>query len=353
MSLSAGLRRGRRSTPVLALVLGLSVAGLSACGGDDEADEADGLERVELMLSYQRSLAFIGEIMAQEEGYFADEGLKVEPQASEGGTFVVQQLIANNIPFGLANTEATSVAASNGHELEAVSEHDRDIVLIGAPEGSGVSSIADLDGKALGVTDPGGGEIGLVNAVLDSEGLLGKVDTPAVGPGGPAVYKALRDGDIAAYAGFTNDLVGVEASGLEFTNILPDEFKGMPANSFVMSSQATDEDRETFVKIIRAWNRGTIAALNDPERALEVGCEYVPEECADMDIARGYLDATLNGVQPREGMQVGEFDYDSLELQASVLAADSLGEEDIDFEKVFSNSAIDETNDFEEPTLDN
>lgn len=343
------IHRSIASTMILAA--GIS---LTACATSDETPaESDDVQltEVELMLSYQRSLAFIGEIMAQENGYFAEEGLAVTPQASEGGTFVVQQLIAGNIPFGLANTEATSVAASQGYPLVAVAEHDRDIILIGAPEGNGVTSIADLEGKSLGVTDPGGGEVGLVNAVLESEGLTGTVNTPAVGPGGPAVYNALETGEISAYAGFTNDLAGVEASGMKFINILPDEFRGLPANSFVLGTSATDEDVETFTKLIRAWNRGTIDALNDPETALEVGCSYVPEECEDMATARSYLDATLNGIQPREGLPLGEFDYDAVALQAETLASASLGDEEIDFQAVFPNSYIEEINNFDTPVL--
>ncbi|WP_353808631.1 ABC transporter substrate-binding protein [Agromyces sp. SYSU T00194] len=328
------------------------VVALSGCAGTTADTAADGeeLQSVELMLSYQRSLAFIGEIMAQENGYFAEEGIELEPIASEGGTFVVQQLIAGNIPFGLANTEATEIAASQGYELEALAEHDRDIILIGAPVGGGVESVEDLEGKALGITDPGGGEVALVNAVLEAAGLSG-VDTPAVGPGGPAVYNALETGQIAAYAGFTNDLAAVEASGLTFANILPDEFRGLPANSFVLATDATDEDKATFIKIVRAWTRGTIDALNDPELALEIGCSYVPEECEDMATARAYLDATLDGVQPREGLAMGEFDHDVLELQASVLAGSALGDEAIDFDAIFPNDAIEAINDFSTPTL--
>ncbi|WP_197374344.1 ABC transporter substrate-binding protein [Mycolicibacterium baixiangningiae] len=343
------MRRSRRNTVATAMLA--AALGLSGCTDSGDSASENGTQKVDLMVSYQQSLAFIGEIMAQENGYFADEGLDVTLQGSEGGTYVVQQLIAGKIPFGLASTEGTSVAASNGHNLTAISEQDRDIILIGAPEGGDVKSVADLAGKTLGITDPGGGEVGLVNAVLDAEGLTDKVTVLAVGAGGPQVYHALESGQIAAYAGYTNDLAGVESSGTTFANILPDEFRGMPANSFVLSAEATDEDRATLVKLVRAWNRGTVAALNDPDKALEVGCRYVPEECENMGTARSYLTATLHGVAPRAGKKLGEYDYTALELQASVLAADALGDQPIDFGSIFTNDYIAETNDFDSPSL--
>lgn len=343
----------RRITAAAALAL-VTTLGAGACSSQSDSSAGaagDGPRKVDLMVSYQRSLAFIGEIMAQENGYFADEGLDVELQASEGGTYVVQQLIAGKIPYGLASTEGTSVAASQGHQLQGISEADRDIILIGAPQGSGVTSVTDLAGKTLGITDPGGGEVGLVNAVLDAQGLTDQVNVVAVGAGGPAVFDALQTGKIAAYAGYTNDLAAVEAQGSTFVNILPEDFRGMPANSFVLKHDASSDERDTLIKIVRAWNRGTVDALNDPGTALEVGCSYVPEECTDMDTARAYLDATLRGVAPRADTMLGEYDYPALELQASVLAGNALGDQPIDFQKVFTNDYIEQTNDFTEPVL--
>jgi NitT/TauT family transport system substrate-binding protein len=347
---------------VLALCAALTVVAVG-CGDDDDSgggggassgDSGGGTQKVDLLLSYQRSLAFIGEIMAQENGYFADEGLEVKPIASEGGSFVTQQLIAGNQTYGLAGVEGVDIAVSKGSDLRSIFEHDRDIILMGTPEDGDIQSVQDLEGKSLGITDPGGGEVALVNAVLEDAGLTGKVNTPAVGPGGPAVYAALKDKKIAAYAGYTNDLAGVEAEGLKLRNILPEKFRGLPSNTFAMTEENLQdpEKRDTMIKIVRAWNRGTIDALNDPEAALKIACDkYVPEECKDMNVARAFMNATLEGIKPREGKKMGEFDYDSLQTTANLLADRDLGDEPIDFEKVFTNDYIDQINDFTEPKL--
>lgn len=351
---------GRRPM-VLAVLIALA-AGVAACGGEDEETAATGdgqtqqqeVQEVELMLSYQRSIAFVGEIMAQENGYFAEEGLKVEPIPSEGGAFVTQQMAAGNRPYGLAGAQNIIIAASQGRALQGIWEHDRDIILIGTPTDSGVASIEDLRGKALGITDPGGGEVSLVNAVLEDAGIKDEVETPAVGPGGPSVLQALKSGRIAAYAGYTNDLAGVEAVGMELDNILPDKFRGLPSNLLALSQDAAGNelDRDTLIKIARAWTRGIVDALNDPEHALEVACEYVPEECQDEAVARAYMNVTLEGIKPREGLQLGEFDYPSLEVQLELLSQRDLGPEEVDLEETFTNDYIGEINDFDSPQLE-
>jgi hypothetical protein len=137
-------------------------------------------------------------------------------------------------------------------------------------------------------------------------------------------------------------------------NILPENFKGLPNNTLFMSEETYNnpDDLETAIKIARAWNRGTVFALNDPEAALKIGCEYVPEECKDMNVARAFMNATLNGIKPREGSPLGTFDYPSLEQQAGLLSEQDLGPEPIDFETVFPNDHIEEIDNFDEPKLE-
>jgi NitT/TauT family transport system substrate-binding protein len=324
--------------------------GGGAGGGETQAEET---QQVELLLSYQRSIAFIGEIIAQENGYFADENLEVDVTPTEGGQFVIQQVIAGNQKFGLAGTQNVDVGVSQGSPLRAIWEHDRDIILIAAPADSEVETVEDLAGKALGITDPGSGEISFVNGVLEGAGVRGEVDMPAIGYG-PSAYDALESGKVAAYSGYTNDIAALEAEGLAMKNILPEEFRGQPNNSLFATQDTIEnpDDLETMIKIARAWTRGTVFALNDPEAALKIACEYVPEECKDMDAARAFMNATLNGIKPREGAELGEFNYEALETQAGLLSERDLGPEEINFEEVFTNDHIGQINDFTEPQLD-
>jgi NitT/TauT family transport system substrate-binding protein len=359
-----GWPRKQWTVVVLAVLTALALAA-AGCGGDDDDDDSGGgggggggdaqateTKQVELLLSYQRSIAFIGEIIAQENGYFADEGLEVKVTPTEGGQFVIQQVIAGNQKFGLAGTQNVDVGVSQGSALRAIWEHDRDIILIAAPADSDVNTVEDLAGKSLGITDPGSGELSFVHGVLDAAGVRDEVDMPAIGYG-PSAFAALDSGKVAAYSGYTNDVAALEAEGMKMKNILPEDFRGQPNNTLLATQETLDnpEDRETMIKLARAWTRGTVFALNDPAAALEIACKYVAEECKDMNAARAFMNATLNGIKPREGKELGEFDYPSLETQAGLLSKDDLGDEEINFQDVFTNDYISEINDFDEPKL--
>ena len=102
-------------------------------------------------------------------------------------------------------------------KVYGLSTYYHNVFTVVATTESGTKSIEDLRGKAIGVTDLGGGEIPLVNAVLADAGLEpGKdVELKVVGPGGATAFRALKDGEVAAFGGAINDLVPLESQGLQ------------------------------------------------------------------------------------------------------------------------------------------
>jgi NitT/TauT family transport system substrate-binding protein len=343
----------RLQVPSLALAATLLLLA-AGCGGDDEetpsasapssgSSETQETQKVELLLPYQESIFFLGELMAQAKGYFAEEGLEVEALPSDGGGIVVQQLIAGKVKFAVTSPEPLMIAASKGAEIRGVAETDRGTIQITAPS-DGAQSLEDLRGKKLGITEAGGGEVGFVKLVLEKAGLTDDVELLPVGAGGPAVYHALKNGRIAAYSGFTNDIAGVAAAGLELTNILPEEYAGLPSDEFAVMQETLDDpaDREIAIKIMRAWNKGTQFALENPEEALELACERVPEECQDEKIAQAFMDVSLGAVKPREGMDLGAHDYDAYKIVEDGLVAAEQMPKRIDLQAVFPDDLVSE-----------
>jgi NitT/TauT family transport system substrate-binding protein len=346
-----GYAVSRRLVPA---VLAAFVFAAAACGGSDEsssqaaADAADGggeeLQKVEVMFPYQESIFFLGELIAQENGYFADEGIELKVLPSEGGSFVVQQIVAGKVKFGITSPEPFLIAAAQDLPLKAIMETDRGTVFIAAPVDGDIDSLEDLRGKELGISDVGGGEVGFVELVLEKLGLTEDVKLRPVGAGGPTVHNALKTGRIAAYAGFTNDLAGVEAAGLKLKNILPAEYDSLPGDVVVVTDETlrSDQDRETIIKVMRAWNRGTQFALDDPEKALEIACGRVPEECQDKSVAQSFMDITLEAVKPREGKPLGAFDLKDTEIVQEGLVESDQMPKPVELEKFLLDDYLDE-----------
>ncbi|MCE3266901.1 MAG: transporter substrate-binding protein [Solirubrobacterales bacterium] len=343
------LDRIRRHRGLFAIAC-LAVVALIAVGcGDDDDDDGGGgdsgsPESVEVTFPFQDSIVWAGYEIARDPGgiYETDYNLKPETVATEGGSFVVQQLIAGQIDYGITGTPETMIAAAQGHELVGIATIDSDIFTVVTTPDSGVSSIEDLEGQSLGVTDLGGGEIPLVNAVLDDAGLTPdeNVELKVIGPGGPASAKAIQDGEVQAYAAAINDLAGIEATGVEFEPILDEKFQNLPNDQMVVRKELLEDEEslQTVLDVTKGMFEGTVFGQENPEEGLAIICELVPADCADMDVAQGFYDATLEGSieQAKSG---GAPDYDKLTtVRDAIAAADNPAAADINLEEVFPDT---------------
>lgn len=341
---------------VLALVALLAMMLVAGCGGDDESDTGDvdagatELQDVTMIIPFPPSIALLGHLMASEQGYFEDEGINLVTEvASEGSGQVNQLIIAGREKFGRSGPDLTMIANAEGHDLRMIATFARGLFTIEAPVESGVTSIEDLAGKSLGVTDLAGGEIGLVEQALADAGLSTEddVELKVVGPGGPAAFRALETGEIAAYAGATNDFAAMEAQGLDSVSIVPENLQGLPSNGFVLTQETLDneEDRDVAIRIVRAWLKGDLFARENPEEALEIACGAVPEECTDMDNARAFLDRSLEVATPPDGELLGSNrPLDGLETIQSALLSGGDMDEEVDLETVFPDTYTEEIN---------
>lgn len=347
---------GRRWRTLLALVMTVALAGalVVGCGGDDDDDGGEAateeIQNVEMVIPFPPSIALLGLVMAEENGYFEDEGINLETQVAQEGSGQVNQLmIAGRQAFGRSGPDLTMIANAEGHDLRMPAIFARGIFTIEAPVDSGIDSIEDLEGEALGITDLAGGEVGLVNQALGDAGLEPDedVELKVVGPGGPAAFRALETGEIAAYAGATNDFAAMEAEGLESVSIVPENLQGLPSNGFVVTQETLDNeaDREIAVKIIRAWLKGDLFGRENPEEALDIACNAVPEECEDMDVAQAFLDRSIEVATPPEGVQPGEpTPIEAFEtIQTALIDGGDMSQE-VDLEEVFPDTLVEEYN---------
>lgn len=351
-------RMSKWAVAVLLVAL-LALVG-AGCGGDDgngetttaaageetEVATPEETEEVELMLPFQDSIAWTGYEIARQE-FYPPMGMDVSTLNADGDSYVSQQLIAGKVDFAIGGAAETIVANAQGHELISIANVNADIFTIVAAPDSGVTSVADLEGKALGVTDLGGGEMPLVEAVLRSADLErdSDVELKVVGPGGPAAAKALQDGQIAAYAGATNDIAAMQVVGIELEPILSDEFSGLPSNELLVRPELLDDPDglQTVINIAAGWFDGLLLARDEPDRGFEITCSFVPVECQDEEVGRAFFDVTLEGAVPQAEV-AGEHHLDKYEVVADSIVGgtDVEGVEDLDLEAIFSNEYTDQ-----------
>lgn len=322
------------------------------CGGEATPESEGELQQVEVLMAFPLGILRPGLVMALDR-FFEEEGLDVTFNAVDGSSVVSQQLIAGNASFGILDTQSILIANSQGNPIRAVANYNNNVFDVVVPEDSSLTSIADIEGKTVGVSDVASGAVPLLQSVLAEQGLDPEtsIELVPIGGGGPATFQAIQSGRVDVFAGSVNDFVALRLEGLtQFRSLLPDSYKNLPAGNWVlMEDTLSDEQgRSTITRIIRAQVTGLVYARDNMDEALEVACDMFPEECQDMDTARAIMEGGFDIAVLGAGTPWAQNNVDAWQTILASLSSDLLGESPVDVNEIATNELIDAINDFDE-----
>lgn len=333
---------------------------VSACGSDttdgDNVDSSAGGaaagEAVEILLPFPEGLPFAPLIVARENGYFDDNNVTVQTSVADGSGFVTQQLVSGNVQFALLGSADIAVAASKRDDVRVIfCNQVNNVYRIMATEESGVTDIAGLAGKAIGITEPGGGENQYVNAALADAGLEspGDIKILPIGAAGPQTLDAITKGTVQAYSSSFPDIASLTASGVTWVDITPEKYSAVPGTCMVTTQEVLDSEQGmTNAKgIAKAWVDGQYFALENEQEAFDMICEEHPEACANPDAAQALYDEALNVIRPdTDDQRPGEVAMSAWETVVEILSASEVVPADLDLTPVVSGESIDEVVEF-------
>lgn len=294
----------KRSAIIASLLLPLLLAAsLGACGGSDPAE----LTPVTIMLDWVPNTNHTGIYVAQDKGYFTEEGLDVKI-IEPGEVYPEAAVASGSVDFGVSFQESVTLARAEKApivSIAAVLQHNT----------SGFASPA-----ALGVTGPAG-----------FEGLrYGAWGSPSETP----TLKALMEGSGADFnkleivnTGFSDalalisekqvDLVwiyygwqGIQAKqkGIDLGIVMMKDYPGSVPDFYtpvVIASESTIADSPDMVKkVLSALSRGYTFAAEQPEEAAGILLAAVPElDGALVRESQAWLSAYYIAEAPRWGEQ--------------------------------------------------
>jgi NitT/TauT family transport system substrate-binding protein len=348
----------RWSMPLAAVLLTAALMVLvGACGGDDDDDGGGGgggdassgqsqeVAQVDFLLSFPESIAWGPLLVARELGYFEDERVEVTTEETEGSSFVTQQLIAGNAEWGWPAGDSIILAAAKEPDLRVVAcTHAQNVFRIVSLESSDVDSVADLEGKTLGITEKGGGEEPMINAALRREDILDDVQVLPVGSG-PQSRRALETGQIAAFSAGYPDMATFRSQGLEIRDITPEIFSRTPGDCLLVNKSTLEdqEKRDVTVRATRAWTKGAVYMAENPDAALDLVCPQVPEECKDRAFAEEFMKQTVELLKPAvPDVPIMGLDVEGWQQAANVLRDAGTLEEDVDIELLVNSPEVQE-----------
>lgn len=154
--MSHSIRRGLAAASTVAIA-SLALAACAGSGSPDESSSDDGdftpLTSIKLQLQWLPQAQFAGYYIAQEKGYFEDEGFDDVEIIPSGGDIVPQDaLVAGDTDFAIAWVpKVLGTLEASGVELTDIAQvYQKSGTLQVSWKDTGVSSVADFEGKKIG-----------------------------------------------------------------------------------------------------------------------------------------------------------------------------------------------------------
>jgi NitT/TauT family transport system substrate-binding protein len=245
------------------------------------AVHAQEIKELNVLVPSERATSDYPVFVAEELGFYADEGLKVNFLPSDTTVPYLAFLLNSQADLVVLDPAQVTQAVNAGQEVSVIYEF-----MQLAPEGlavpadSPIKTLADLKGKTIGMASDRDTVTAFI--ALSTVGMTtDDVKLVVIGDAGPVIVKALRDGAIDAYAGGSNELPAIVSGGIPIRNLTPPEISQNPGNNFVILNSRKDELRESVVGFLRAWNKASNAAVLDLTTTAAITQKIVPEQWED------------------------------------------------------------------------
>ncbi len=269
---------------ILILLLGIGVViALAGCGSNQPAAAAVPASPVTVQLAWVHSVEYSGFYFAEENGYYAEEGLAVE-LAELGSAGPIQRVVAGEAQFGITSGDTLVTARAEGSPIVAVATiYQRSPVAFISLAEKNISRPQDLVGaKVLVHFD---GTTGLVyNAMLSSVGIdpsrINSVPRTNFG------NDPLLTGQVDVMDAFvTNQPVQLALDGHQINAILASDYGiDVYANIIFTSEEIIAQDPDMVERFLRATVRGMQSAVDNPEVAAALALRYNPELSLESEV---------------------------------------------------------------------
>src|SRR4051794_13558417 len=261
-----------RRAAAAAAAVGLTLA-LGACGSDDDSASGgsggdDGFGELDLQFSWIKNAEFLGEYMADQNGYYSDAGFsKVNFVA--GPSTGVAELVQGSATVALSDAVSIGTAVANEDapvKIIGATYQKNPFTILSLKDGGNIATPQDMIGKKIGVQDS---NTSLFQALLAANDIDPSQVTVVPVQYDPSV---LVNGEVDGFVAYlTNESITVQSQGHEVTN-LPFADNGLPfvAETFTATQETIDEHRDMLKAFLVAEIKGWTDVLADPEGAVDV-----------------------------------------------------------------------------------
>ncbi len=252
----------------LALILTVA-ATISSFGAEKPA-------KVCLVMGYIPNVQFAPWYVAQEKGFFHDEGLDVNMDYGKVND-VMRLLATGDADLAIAGGDEVIVARGQGIPVSYVMAlYARFPAALISLTDSGISSLEQLKGKSIGIPGFYGTNYIAVKAILEATGLRERDVT--IRPIGYTQVQSLATGQVDSVIGFANnEPIQLEQQGVAINTIALDSCFDLVGHGVVVGENTIIQRPELVQAFVSATLKGMEWALANPREAFEICKKYIPE----------------------------------------------------------------------------
>lgn len=316
------------------------VVGCSNQNGKQAGEEKDALKKVSIVLDWSPNTNHTGLYVAQEKGFFEEEGLDVEIMSpGEAGS---DQLVASGkADFGVSYQESITEARSTGVPLvsiAAVIQHNTSG--FASPVEKKITSPKDFEGKSYGGWGAPVEEAVMASVMKLEDANIEKVDF--VNMGDTDFFTAVkRDIDFAwIYYGWTGieaELRGEKLNMLYLTDYSDQLDYYTPVIS--TNEKMIEKDKQTVKAFMAAVSKGYEFAIAKPAEAADILLKAVPD--LDEELVKKSQEWLASRYQD-DAPRWGEQKHEVWENYTNWMVKNDLLEKEIKVEDAFTNEFLPE-----------
>jgi NitT/TauT family transport system substrate-binding protein len=322
----------------------LAAALLAACGAPGLVGGGQTRE-ITMAMPYIPNVQFAPFYIADQKGYYAAEGLKVNFDYNFQ-TDVVERVTQGTVQFGNGSGPDVLLARAQGRPIVSIATYSQRFpVVFYSKADSNIKTPADLKGKTVGIPGHFGasytGLLALLYANKMQESDLNIQDI------GFAQVQVFSEGKVQVASGYgNNEPVQLAAQGIPVNLIKVADFYPLASDTIITGEALIKDQPDTVRGFVRATLKGMKDALANPDEAFTISLEYIKElKSADQptqQLQRKVLQETLpywqSELTAKEGL--GYTDVQSWQATLTFLRDSKLLKSDVDLSKAYTNEFI-------------
>jgi len=314
---------------------------LAGCGVNSTAaptEESGQLEKVRLGIGFVPDVQFAPLYVAQNKGYYADEGLEVEIEYGFENDFVALAAQGDR-EFAVASGDQVILARSQELPITYVMKwYQRYPVALMMPTSVEITEPQDLAGKKVGLPGFFGTSFIGWKALVYAAGIdESRVSVEEIGfTQTAAVQQGLVDAAMIYIANEPNQL---RSQGIEVDVIQVSDYIDLVSNGLVVGETLIAENPDLVQRMVRATLRGLADTIANPEEAFAIVRQVIPE--ITDEAAPTQRKVLEDSIELWKSDQLGVSSPQAWQESVDFMVETGLLEQPIEVDKLYTNQFVD------------